>query len=131
MDQGWHNFSMQILPHAGGWRDACVPRLAWAHNAPCLPHVESAHVGKRPRVASMLEIDAPNIVLSVFKQQEDGHGIILRGYETAGIETAATLKLPAMEQETLVQFAPYEIKSFHLNPETWALVPVDLLEEAR
>lgn len=129
MDQGWHTFAMQLLPHAGSWRDAHVPRMAWAHNAPCIPHVESAHVGKRPRAAAMLEVDAPNVVLSVVKQQEDGKGIILRGYETAGIETSATLRLPVMGQEKQVSFGPYEIKSFHLSPETWTLTPVDLLEE--
>ncbi len=130
MDQGWHRFHLQILPHVGGWREARVPRQAWAHNAPCIPHIESAHVGKRPRAGSMLEVDAPNVVLSVFKQHEDGTGMILRGYETAGVETSTSLCLPLMEQEMRVKFGPYEIKSFALNTETWTLTPVDLLEEA-
>ena len=131
MDQGWHSFAMQLLPHAGGWRDGDVPRAAWAHNAPCIPHVESAHVGKRPCIGGMLEIDAPNIVLSVFKQQEDGQGIVLRGYETMGLETSATLRLPLVEKKATVAFGPYAIKSFLLNVETWALTEVDLVEEAK
>lgn len=129
MDQGWHTFNFQILPHGGGWRDAHVPRQAWAHNAPCIPHVESAHVGKRPRTGAMLEIDAPNVVLSVFKQPEEGNGLIIRGYESEGLETRTTLSLPFVEQDILVHFAPYEIKSFLLNTETWTLAATDLLEE--
>ena len=79
----------------------------------------------------MLEIDAPNVVLSVFKQHENGTGMIVRGYETAGVATSTSLCLPLMEQEMRVEFAPYEIKSFALNTETWTLTPVNLLEEAQ
>jgi len=129
MDQGWHSFHFQILPHAADWQDANAPREAWAHNAPCIPHVESAHCGKRPRRGGMLQMDAPNVILSVLKQQEDGAALVIRGYETMGLETDATLHLPMMQQQARVTFKPFEVKTFVLSPEDWSLSVVNLLEE--
>lgn len=129
MDQGWHTLRIQLVPHTGDWRAAGTPRKAWAHNAPCIPHVESAHAGKRPAAGSMLDCDAPNVVLSVFKQQEAGEQLVLRGYETDGHATTATVALPLLEQRLTIDFRPYEVKTVVLDANTWTATPTNLLEE--
>lgn len=130
MDQGWHELSLQLLPHAGDWRAAHTPRHAWEHNSPAIAHVESAHQGKRPQRGSMLCCDAPNIVLTVLKQQEDGEGLVVRGYETHGITTTTTMELPLMEQRIPLEFAPYEVKTVLLDTATWRATTANLLEES-
>jgi alpha-mannosidase len=128
MDQGWHVLEIGLLPHASDWRKAGTPRAAWEHNAPVFPHVESAHQGKRAQAGSMLECDAPNVILSVLKEQEDGEGLLLRGYETDGVATNARINLPLMSQAFDVSFSPYEVKTVLIDPGSWSTVPADLIE---
>ncbi|MCF6286642.1 MAG: alpha-mannosidase, partial [Candidatus Hydrogenedentes bacterium] len=111
MDQGWHSFHMQILPHTGDWRTAHTPRAAWEHNVPSIPHIESTHPGKRPQVGAMLACDAPNVVLTVLKEQEDGENLVVRGYETDGIPVNTTILFPMMDQESQVEFGAHEVKT--------------------
>jgi hypothetical protein len=47
-----------------------------------------------PGKASLLQIDAPNVEISAFKQAEDENGCILRLRETSGRAAAAVLKFP-------------------------------------
>ncbi len=130
MDQGWHTLALQIFPHTGDWREAQTPQHAWEHNAPCIQHVESAHQGKRPQVGSMLSCDAPNVVLTVLKQQEDNEKLVVRGYETNGLAVDAEILLPLMEQQFTVSFAPYEVKTIVIDPTDWTITTANLLEES-
>ena len=130
MDQGWHHLHLQILPHAGSWREAHTPHQAWEHNAPVIAHVESAHHGKRPPSGSMLKCTAPNVVLTVLKQQADSDDLVIRGYETDGVPVETTIELPMMKQSVKTSFAPYEVKTIVINRATWNISETNLLEEA-
>jgi alpha-mannosidase len=129
MDQGWHTFHLQLQPHTGTWRDAPTVHTAWEHNAPCIAHVESAHPGTRPGAGSMLACDADHVVISVFKQQEDTDGLVLRAYETIGKECTATVQLPLLEQSLTVTLKPYEVKTLCIDPSNWTSTETNLLEE--
>ncbi|HOH50189.1 MAG TPA: glycoside hydrolase family 38 C-terminal domain-containing protein, partial [Candidatus Hydrogenedentes bacterium] len=129
MDQGWQTVRLGLLPHAGGWREAGAPKRAWELNAPPIVHIESAHPGPRPPVASLVGTEAANVLLTVVKQSEDGADLVLRGYETDGREATTTLHLPYFGKTWELRFAPHEIKTVRIRRETWELWETDMLEE--
>jgi alpha-mannosidase len=129
MDQGWHTIRIWLVPHAGPWQDASVPRRAWELNEPLFVHAESAHKGTLPARASFLECDAPNVLLSVLKKSEDGGDVIVRGYETHGRAVNAVIRVQRRGRVLRAAFAPHEIKTLRVNPKTGAVVEVNLLEE--
>ena len=129
MDQGWHRMHFRLVPHAGTWQDARVPRKAWALNEPPAVHVESAHPGTLPPCAAFMEVDAGNVILSVVKFSEENGDVIVRGYETDGVETGVRIRWPYFQKEITARFAPHEIKTLRLEPGAWEAREVNLLEE--
>lgn len=128
MDQGWQRVKLELMPHAGDWRDARVVKRAWELNAPAFIHPESAHPGGHVLQAGLLGTEADNVLLSVIKCSEDGDDIIIRGYETAGRSVETRLHLPYFGKSFDLSFAPHEIKTFRLDRTTWTLREVNLLE---
>ena len=79
-DTGHHEFTYQMVPHSGSWRDTNIPHLAHELNNPL-------HLNKLPQILPFLEITAPNIILTALKPAENGRDYIIRVYETFGIVT--------------------------------------------
>jgi len=129
MDQGWHEARLRLVPHAGPWQDARIVKQAWELNVPLVAHLESSHPGTRRTNAQLIGTDSDNVLLSVVKQSETGRDLIIRGYETAGRPAKTTLHLPYFDQRFELVFAPHEIKTVRIDPQTWTLSEVDLLEE--
>ena len=77
----------------------------------------------------MLSCDAPNVVLTVLKEQEDNGNLVIRGYETHGEAVSATIQLPLMNQEVRVSFGACEVKTLLVDRSTWAVTAANLLEE--
>jgi alpha-mannosidase len=130
MDQGWHTMRFQLVPHLGPWQDARIVKQAWELNLPEVVHIESAHAGTRRRQATLMGTESDNVLLTVLKHSEKGEDFIVRGYETSGRETRTTLHLPVFQQKFELHFAPHEIKTVRINPETWDLQEVNLLEDS-
>jgi alpha-mannosidase len=132
-DEGHHEFTYSILPHAGGWKDAGVVRQAYQLNYSLIAFQTEAHAGPLPAEQSFFSVDAPNVVITAIKKAEDDDGIIVRWYEWAGKQTNVRLSLPRtaasvaatnlMEQpeesltvngngtQVVVPTKPYEIKT--------------------
>ncbi|MCC7354885.1 MAG: alpha-mannosidase [Anaerolineae bacterium] len=123
MDQGWHEFRYILLPHAGTWQEAGTARLAQVLNAPPLALTEGIHGGSLPAVAGHLAADADNVLVTVLKKAEEGDDLIVRCQETAGMETATTLRLPLLGREVAANLGPWQIK-------TWR-IPRDARQPAR
>jgi alpha-mannosidase len=93
-DRGEQSFMYSFLPHAGGWDETTIAQ-AYALNDPLIvwrkpqKAVHTIQVTSEP--ASMLSCDLPNMVIETIKQAEDGHGIIVRLYETQRKRGMATL----------------------------------------
>lgn len=84
-DQGRHAFTYSLLPHAGTWRQAQTVRHGYELNVPL--HAVAAAQPAAPDTAttfSFCEIDHDNIILDTLKPAEDGSGVVLRLYESAG-----------------------------------------------
>jgi alpha-mannosidase len=84
-----------LVPHSGDWREARVYRDGLEFNHPLLARVAAPHPGPLPARWGLLEISAPNVVLSDLKPARGG-GIALRVYEASGDPVnAVSIKLHA------------------------------------
>ncbi len=78
-DEGEHSFAYSLYPHSGPWDERTV-RAAYALNDPCRA-VPAANVGNFGE-CSLFSVDQPNVVIETVKAAEDGHGLIVRLYES-------------------------------------------------
>ncbi len=129
IDQGEQVFHYTILPHRGDWAEAGTVRRAAELNQPAQALVTTFHAGPLPPKASFAAVEEENVVISVVKQAEDGQGLIVRAYETAGRATLAHMYLPGWGRDFVAQFGACEIKTFRVpQPADEPVVETDLIE---
>jgi alpha-mannosidase len=96
-DRGRHRFTYRLLPHSGDLRDAGVIDAGYDLNVPLRAVPVAPRSGPRPRSHSLIELDAPNVVLEVVKQPDgdapDG-ALVLRLYESWGRRGPVTVRVP-------------------------------------
>jgi alpha-mannosidase len=93
-DQGRQRFAYALYPHAGDWRAAQTVRRGYDFNYPLTATQAAPHPGALPPTASFIAIEnAPSLVLTAAKRAEDGDGLVLRFYESAGQSGTARLRL--------------------------------------
>lgn len=133
-DKGEHVFTYSLLPHAGGWRAAQVPREGYALNLPLRGGAVPANGdGTLSPAHSFAEVDAESVVIETVKRAEDERAWVVRVYENQGnrlqgvklrfakaLSQAAHTNLieehaqpHAFDGDTLAfDIVPYEIKTF-------------------
>jgi alpha-mannosidase len=81
-DQGHHEFTYSLLPHAGDWRAGGVLQEAYALNTPLLADLVPAqpHGGLPPRF-ELAAVDAAQVVIETVKPAEAGDAWVIRVYE--------------------------------------------------
>lgn len=115
-----------LVPHNGSWQDAQVYRSGLEFNHPLIARTVSAHLGVMPKRWGLLEVSAPDVVVSALKPSRDGE-VALRVYEAAGqpvrrAEIHFSLPLASAREANLIEdpAGPLEIKgdtiSFDLHP---------------
>jgi alpha-mannosidase len=131
MDIGEHEIVLRLIPHAGDWREAAVPRRAWELNVAPLYVNEYAHSGSLPPGASLAAVEHPGVIISVVKQAEDGEALIVRAYETCGLAaTDVAIHLPLLGVSWRSDFGPGQIRTWRVWPGSEpAIQEVDLLEQ--
>ncbi|MEJ8303246.1 alpha-mannosidase [Saccharibacillus sacchari] len=134
-DLGEHDFTYSLYPHEGDWRNANTVKAAAALNQE-LPVIRTeARAGSLPSNSSLIGFDGVHVILDTVKPAEDGSGVIVRLYESAGGRETVKLgwKTPiervvssgALEEDgealELIEgsavslvFKPYEIKTIKL-----------------
>ena len=140
-DEGHHEFTYSVYPHAEGWREALTVRQGYELNYKFLAMQTEKHQGALPAEHSFVDVKAENAVLTAVKKAEDGDDLIVRFYEWAGKETDVKIQLPPgaqsaqdanlMEQPigklplqsgiVTVHTRPYEIKTVKVR---FALPPI-------
>jgi len=130
-DEGHHEFTYSLYPHAGGWREALTVRQGYELNYRMLAMQSEKHAGALPPEHAFVEVKPENVVVTAMKKAEDDDGVILRFYEWAGRDTEVEIQLPPgaesaqdadlMEHSTgalplqgsvvTVHAKPYEIKT--------------------
>ncbi|MGA7685674.1 MAG: alpha-mannosidase [Terriglobales bacterium] len=93
-DEGHHEFTYSLYPHAGGWREALTVRQGYELNYKLLALQTEKHDGALPAEHAFIEVKPENVVLTAVKKAEDDDGVILRFYEWAGRETDVKIQLP-------------------------------------
>ncbi len=115
MDQGLQSFHYSLLPHAGPWEDAGTVMAAAELNAPPLAALATFHAGTLPRRASFIEVESPDVTLTVVKRAEDGtDDLILRAVNLSQRASYATIHLNAWRRAIQSEFGPAEIKTFRV-----------------
>jgi alpha-mannosidase len=97
-DEGHHEFTYSLYPHAGTWREALTVRRGYELNYKLRALQAESHTGALPAEHSFVQVDSDHVVLTAMKGAEDGGALVLRFYEWAGKETDVTLHLPSGAQ---------------------------------
>ncbi len=125
MDQGERRFGFALVGGRTEEVSLAIDQQALAFNE--RPFALSLNpCGDGSKAPAGLTIDAPNVMLSCFKQAEDGDGWIVRVYETQGMETSAVLNLPVCNAAKSIHLKPFEIQTLRLK--NGAFEPCELLE---
>ena len=123
-DEGVQNLAYALLPHAGDWVAGGVLAEAEDLNRPLFHRrLDAAPDEER----ALLAIDGPNLALGALKPAEDGEGLILRVYESAGSRGGVAIQPPpgwrvagevSLLEDPLpvsdLSIAPFQIRSFRL-----------------
>jgi alpha-mannosidase len=94
-DEGHHEFTYALYPHAGSWRDASSVRRGYELNYRLTSLEVPKHQGTLPAEHSFVQVSADNVVITALKKAEDDNALILRYYEWAGKESDVRIQLPA------------------------------------
>ena len=114
LDQGIQYFSYVLLPHAGSWRNAGVVKAAIELNTERTYIAETYHKGLLPQVYKGINVSADNIIITAIKPATDGNGVIIRAYESAGINTPCEINLFCLNAVIATTFPPYSLKTFRI-----------------
>jgi alpha-mannosidase len=90
-DQGQHQFSYSLFPHADRWGEKTVA-AAYALNDPLIVWNSSQPVLSQTVLNSLVAVDRPNVIIETVKRAEDGNGLIVRLYENQRRRGTVTLK---------------------------------------
>jgi alpha-mannosidase len=94
-DEGHHEFTYSLYPHAGNWRDAQTVRRGYELNYKLIALRSDKHEGALPAEHSFVGVEADNVVLTAIKESEENDALVLRFYEWAGKEADVKLQIPA------------------------------------
>ena len=130
-DQEEHFFTYSLYPHAGTWREANTPKMAYQLNVHLYAVVAKGKSEECIDAASYASVDQANVVLETIKKAEADDAVILRLYENQNSRTKVTVTLgdafnkvyecdlmeeverdiPFSGKQFTVEISPYEIKT--------------------
>jgi len=93
-DQGIHEFTYSLCPHAGTFNDSDVQKQAYYLNYPMYALRASGDVSALPERFSALSVDCDNVICEVFKRAEETDDIIVRMYESKNRKSKVRVRLP-------------------------------------
>jgi mannosylglycerate hydrolase len=103
--EGRWEFDYAVIPHAGDWRAAS--REARAFESPPRAVQTGAHAGALPSGGSIVAVSPPEFEISAIKLSEDGRGILVRGWNSAGrplrVRLRPGMKFARAERVTLAE----------------------------
>jgi len=134
-DREVHKFVYSLYPHEGGWREGETAQMAYRLNVPLRAAVTEGNKGTQAAIYSLASCDAPNVMIEVVKQAEDGDGVIVRLYEYMNQRSTATVtfgkkassveecdllenKIAAIQHKGNVfsfEVRPFEIRTFRVR----------------
>ena len=106
---GEHKFKIGLTPHEGSRNTSDCFRTANCFEHPLIVFQSSTHEGKMPLENSFAHLLDKNVVLSAFKQAEDGNSIIMRLLEVEGKDTQAKIQLGQSLFKEDIRVTPVDI----------------------
>lgn len=98
-DEGFHEFTYALYPHAGDWKAAETERRGFELNYPLIPVTACAHQGVLPASHSFVRVEPGNVVLTAVKKAEDSDALVFRFFEFEGKSGEVRLHFPAAVQQ--------------------------------
>ncbi|MDR1047386.1 MAG: hypothetical protein LBL64_06400, partial [Treponema sp.] len=129
VDQGEHEFHLQLLPYGEKTPKSEFSRHALELNQPPVYTVESVHPGDLPGEQSFCRInrDSPALI-SVIKRSEDDDGWIIRAYESSGRPAVADIDFFSLGITKRFSFKAFEIKTIKISDADRSISETNLLE---
>jgi alpha-mannosidase len=93
-DEGHHEFTYSLYPHAGDWKQALTVRQGYQLNYKLISLPLEKHQGALAAEHSFLQVPEENVIVSAIKKAEDENALVVRFYEWAGKQGDVTLQLP-------------------------------------
>jgi alpha-mannosidase len=93
-DQGFHEMTYAMYPHAGNWLEAETELRGYELNYRLLPVTTLVHEGSLPFEHSFVQIEPKNVILTAIKKAEDDDAMVFRFYEFEGKPSQVRLRLP-------------------------------------
>jgi alpha-mannosidase len=111
-DEGLHEFTYALYPHAGDWKAAETERRGFELNFPLIPVTTQPHQGALPASQSLVQIEPGNVILTAVKKAEDSHALVFRFFEFEGRTSDVRLHFP----EAATQAAQANLMEKHDAP---------------
>jgi alpha-mannosidase len=132
---GQHTFHYALIPHGGGWAEACAQ--AEAFRAPLRAVAASVHPGPLPPSASLVQVEPPAFVLSAIMPTEGraAPGLLVRGVNQGQQAISVRLRpwrrmgraaLVSLNGEYIEPLAPQEDGSVTFDARPWEIVTLRL-----
>ena len=115
-DQGEHEFRYSLLPVDMNW-NKLIRKAKLLNKAPTVI-MENNHSGKLPDHFDGLHCSEDNIIVSAWKQAENGNGMILRAYETDGKTTEVTISGPVLPAPLHAKYTPFSVQTYYLGKDS-------------
>jgi alpha-mannosidase len=93
-DEGFHEFTYALYPHAGDWKAAETERRGYELNFPLIPVTTEPHQGVLPASHSFAQIEPGNVILTAVKKTEDSAALVFRFFEFEGRTSEVRLHFP-------------------------------------
>jgi alpha-mannosidase len=94
-DEGLHEFTYALYPHAGDWKAGETERRGLELNYPLIPITTQPHQGALPASQSLVQIEPGNVILTAVKKAEDSDALVFRFFEFEGKTGEVRLQFPA------------------------------------
>ena len=128
-DEGVHDMTYSLYPHAGSWQEAATVQRGYELNVPLVTTVATAKNGNLPREKAFASVDAKNVIIDCIKKAEDTDDIIVRVYEAHGARGPVRLtfgKTPVRVSECdLMEENDVSIES-HGNTVSFGILPWEI-----
>ncbi|HQI75294.1 MAG TPA: glycoside hydrolase family 38 C-terminal domain-containing protein [Candidatus Latescibacteria bacterium] len=98
-DEGHHEFTYSLYPHAGSWRDANTVHRAYELNVPLIARVVPPNKGAKQANESFVRVDRNSVVIDTVKKAEDSDAVIIRCYEAHGVRGPVTMSFASPPQQ--------------------------------
>ena len=113
-DQGRFDFAYTLMPIGDGFTS--VTREGKLLNKSFTNIIETWHGGKlSDQSYAGIAIDQPNIMLSALKYSEDGKGMVIRVYETAGKENEFMVSGDVLPAKLKARITPWSVQTYYLE----------------